>query len=61
MSGNDYFDAVVSMSPNDMVARFQATAPTHIQEAAKRTVMRFLGSIPGTLMDDVTYSSAGEL
>jgi hypothetical protein len=45
MTGNNYVDLIVGISPNEMISKFQATAPPRVQEAVKRTVIACIGSI----------------
>lgn len=46
-----YFKMVESLEPNDMLMKFAKTAPKHVQEAAKSTIMNILGSLPNYALD----------
>ena len=52
MTGNNYVDLIVTMSPKEMITNFKAAAPPRVQEAVKRTVLRCIGSIQDSLVED---------
>lgn len=52
MTGNNYVDLIVTMSPKEMIANFKAAAPPRVQDAVKRTVLRCIGSIQDSLVED---------
>lgn len=52
MSGNNYVDLFVTLSPDEMIAKFKATAPPRVQDAMQRTVLRCIGSMRDFLVED---------
>lgn len=52
MTGNNYVDLLVTMTPTEMITNFKAAAPIRVQEAVKRTVLRCIGSIQDSLVED---------
>lgn len=52
MSGNNYVDLLVTLSPTEMISNFKAAAPPRVQEAVRRTVLRCIGSIRDSLVED---------
>merc|ERR1712146_615987 len=58
ISGNDYIDIITSISPNDLISRFQYTAPERVKDAVKKTTLGFVGSISNYVVDQV-YTSYG--
>lgn len=58
MSGNNYVDLFVTVSPDEMIGKFKATAPPRVQEAMQRTVLRCIGSMRDFLVED-THKTTG--
>jgi hypothetical protein len=50
-TASKYFKMVESLAPNDMLLKFTRTAPKHVQEAAKSTILNILGSLPNYALD----------
>ena len=58
ISGNEYIDLITSISPNDLISRFQYTAPERVKDAVKKTTLGFVGSVSNYVVDQV-YTSYG--
>jgi hypothetical protein len=46
-----YFKMIESLEPNDMLTKFAKSAPKHVQEAAKGTILNMLGNLPNYALD----------
>jgi hypothetical protein len=42
---------IESLEPNDMLLKFAKSAPKHVQEAAKSTILNMLGNLPNYALD----------
>ena len=56
-----YFKMIESLAPNDMLLKFTRTAPKHVQEAAKSTIINLLGSIPNYALDAALITTNAKL
>eukprot|EP01040_Poterioochromonas_malhamensis_P009576 gene9575-10396_t len=56
-----YYKIVDSLTPPELLMKFAATAPKPVQEAAKTTIMNFLGSLPNYALDAALVTTSVRL
>eukprot|EP01039_Chlorochromonas_danica_P011208 gene11208-12500_t len=56
-----YFRFIEELAPNEMLKSFSKTAPLHVQEAAKTTVMNIFGSLPNYALDASLLTTSAKL
>jgi len=58
---NPYFQFVASLTPNEIIGRFAATAPPRVQEAVRTTILGLLGSMSKYATETATVTTAERL
>jgi hypothetical protein len=56
-----YVQLLESLPPNELILKFTMTAPKHVQEGMKSTIIGFLGSLPNYALDASLFTTSSKV